>query len=107
MHHKDRNKLNNNFDNLEVLCKSCHAKEHQYECRKQRFKKGRIAHNKKPPKLCENNCGNFAVTNNAKYCKECRRKIISEHMKINNPMNNIEIKEKARINMMIAKKYIK
>lgn len=28
VHHKDRNRQNNNLDNLEILCKSCHHKEH-------------------------------------------------------------------------------
>lgn len=28
VHHKDRNRNNNNISNLEVLCRSCHAKEH-------------------------------------------------------------------------------
>jgi hypothetical protein len=27
-HHKDRNRNNNDLDNLEVLCQSCHSKEH-------------------------------------------------------------------------------
>lgn len=30
-HHKDRNRLNNSSDNLEVLCWSCHNKEHTHE----------------------------------------------------------------------------
>ena len=29
IHHKDRNRTNNSKDNLEVLCKSCHKKEHK------------------------------------------------------------------------------
>ncbi|MFW6282022.1 MAG: HNH endonuclease [bacterium] len=28
VHHKDRNRENNNLENLEMLCKSCHQKEH-------------------------------------------------------------------------------
>lgn len=28
VHHKDRNRLNNNEDNLEVLCPNCHHEEH-------------------------------------------------------------------------------
>lgn len=28
-HHKDHNKLNNEIENLEILCKSCHQKEHK------------------------------------------------------------------------------
>jgi len=28
VHHKDRNRNNNNIDNLEVLCYNCHAIEH-------------------------------------------------------------------------------
>jgi hypothetical protein len=28
-HHKDHNRLNNEIENLEILCKSCHQKEHQ------------------------------------------------------------------------------
>ncbi len=28
VHHKDRNRRNNNVDNLEVLCPNCHALEH-------------------------------------------------------------------------------
>lgn len=27
-HHRDRNKKNNNSDNLEIICRSCHAQEH-------------------------------------------------------------------------------
>jgi len=29
VHHKDRNRQNNNENNLEVLCTSCHAVEHR------------------------------------------------------------------------------
>lgn len=28
VHHKDRNRLNNQIDNLEILCRNCHAEEH-------------------------------------------------------------------------------
>ena len=28
VHHKDRNKKNNNFDNLELICPNCHYEEH-------------------------------------------------------------------------------
>jgi 5-methylcytosine-specific restriction endonuclease McrA len=28
VHHKDRDRTNNDLDNLELLCKSCHQKEH-------------------------------------------------------------------------------
>lgn len=28
VHHKDRNQLNNNLDNLEILCARCHNVEH-------------------------------------------------------------------------------
>lgn len=28
VHHKDRNRRNNNISNLQMLCKSCHSKEH-------------------------------------------------------------------------------
>lgn len=31
VHHKDRNRSNNNDSNLEVLCVSCHNKEHMSE----------------------------------------------------------------------------
>lgn len=31
IHHKDRNPLNNNFDNLITLCASCHIKRHHKE----------------------------------------------------------------------------
>lgn len=30
-HHKDRNRLNNTLDNLEVLCPTCHAVEHNLD----------------------------------------------------------------------------
>ncbi len=29
VHHKDRNRLNNSIDNLEILCPNCHAMEHR------------------------------------------------------------------------------
>ena len=29
VHHKDRNRKNNNLDNLQVLCTDCHANEHK------------------------------------------------------------------------------
>jgi 5-methylcytosine-specific restriction endonuclease McrA len=29
VHHRDRNRYNNKKGNLEVLCKSCHQKEHE------------------------------------------------------------------------------
>ena len=28
VHHKDRNRANNNLDNLQLLCPTCHAEEH-------------------------------------------------------------------------------
>lgn len=28
-HHKDHNRMNNKLENLEILCKSCHQKEHK------------------------------------------------------------------------------
>lgn len=31
LHHKDKNDLNNGLGNFEVLCKSCHSKEHSGE----------------------------------------------------------------------------
>jgi 5-methylcytosine-specific restriction endonuclease McrA len=34
VHHKDRNRKNNNVDNLEVLCKNCHSLEHYNEIHK-------------------------------------------------------------------------
>lgn len=30
VHHKDRNRKNNHYSNLEFLCRSCHAKEHDF-----------------------------------------------------------------------------
>lgn len=29
LHHKDRNKFNNSFENLEILCPNCHSLEHK------------------------------------------------------------------------------
>ena len=37
VHHKDRNRNNNNLDNLELICPNCHSEEHY--SRKSRFKK--------------------------------------------------------------------
>lgn len=34
VHHKDRNKDNWNWDNLESLCNLCHTKEHRHDYRK-------------------------------------------------------------------------
>ncbi len=31
VHHKDRNRLNNELDNLELVCPNCHAEEHYLE----------------------------------------------------------------------------
>lgn len=36
VHHKDRNRQNNNLDNLEFLCRNCHFLEHVNEWRKSR-----------------------------------------------------------------------
>lgn len=33
IHHKDENRLNNQIENLEVLCFSCHRKKHSYSRR--------------------------------------------------------------------------
>lgn len=30
VHHKDRNRKNNNFHNLELICPNCHAEEHYF-----------------------------------------------------------------------------
>jgi GTP cyclohydrolase IA len=38
VHHKDKNFLNNDIDNLQILCKRCHSKEHNDECIANRFK---------------------------------------------------------------------
>ena len=37
VHHKDRNRENNDRDNLEILCKSCHQKEHMLRDTEGRF----------------------------------------------------------------------
>ena len=29
IHHKDRNRNNNHLNNLQLLCKSCHSKQHR------------------------------------------------------------------------------
>lgn len=39
-HHKDRNRSNNEVDNIEVICKSCHMKEHNID--RKRNKRGRF-----------------------------------------------------------------
>jgi hypothetical protein len=31
VHHKDRNRKNNSFDNLEIICPNCHYEEHYLE----------------------------------------------------------------------------
>jgi predicted nucleic acid-binding Zn ribbon protein len=31
LHHKDRNRLNNGFENLELICPNCHFEEHFLE----------------------------------------------------------------------------
>lgn len=33
-HHKDRNRLNNNNENIEVLCERCHSLEHQQDLKR-------------------------------------------------------------------------
>ena len=52
VHHKDRNRKNNDLSNLEVLCKKCHQLEHEHEnnlgeylgqATKERDEKGRFA----------------------------------------------------------------
>lgn len=40
IHHKDHNRKNNNSDNLEPLCKSCHQKHHEQRDSKGRYTKG-------------------------------------------------------------------
>lgn len=39
-HHKDRNRSNNKLENLEVLCVSCHTKDHM--CERVRSERGRF-----------------------------------------------------------------
>jgi hypothetical protein len=36
VHHKDRNRKNNDIENLEVLCADCHQEEHKYEFSRER-----------------------------------------------------------------------
>ncbi|KQL21872.1 hypothetical protein AN957_09995 [Cytobacillus solani] len=36
VHHKDRNRSNNELDNLEVLCYDCHSEEHKNEFKRER-----------------------------------------------------------------------
>jgi len=31
VHHKDRNRMNNDLENLELICPNCHAQEHYLE----------------------------------------------------------------------------
>ena len=31
VHHKDRDRKNNSFDNLEIICPNCHSLEHYFE----------------------------------------------------------------------------
>lgn len=45
IHHIDKNRLNNNMENLMILCTSCHNAIHD-NGRKTRFQKGYIPHNK-------------------------------------------------------------
>jgi len=40
VHHKDGNRLNNDYDNLQWLCVSCHKKEHYKKGRRKAFEKG-------------------------------------------------------------------
>ena len=42
VHHKDRNRNNNNIKNLELLCASCHQKEHFNNDKKERNGKGQF-----------------------------------------------------------------
>lgn len=39
VHHKDRDRHNNEVSNLEIMCKSCHQKEHLVRDKKGRFVK--------------------------------------------------------------------
>lgn len=41
VHHKDRNRHNNNEGNLETLCRKCHFKEHHIKDNKGRFYKSK------------------------------------------------------------------
>jgi len=39
VHHKDHNRENNELDNLEILCKRCHQKHHEYRDSQGRYTK--------------------------------------------------------------------
>jgi hypothetical protein len=82
VHHKDRNgrgssKPNNSDDNLELLCRSCHAKEHQEELSEAR----KNAYGNRWSRLydCCVSCGTTSIKHNGGgLCKTCFSKAMRE-----------------------------
>ena len=69
LHHKDGNHLNNNLENLQILCPNCHSQTDNYCGNSNKVTKKKY--------YCEN-CGKEKSTN-SKYCSVCsslfRRKV--------------------------------
>ena len=78
LHHINGNKMDNNIENLQILCPNCHALTDNYSGKK----------NKKEPKKCPI-CGK-PIHKKSKVCEECYRKMPRQRIKQNIVRKNIE-----------------
>ena len=76
IHHKDKNYNNNNLDNLQVLCRSCHMKQHKQKdkckiCGEEQ--KGHGYCNKHLKRKKKYNCPFFSKFYTPDICRKCAR----------------------------------
>lgn len=86
IHHKDEDYTNNNIDNLQSLCRSCHMKQHKKKgiciiCGKPQKGHGYCA--KHMQRYKKYNCPFFSKFHTSEICKKCTR----DNYKVENCVN--------------------
>lgn len=85
LHHKDGDRYNNDFENLQILCPNCHSTTESYA-----GKKKRLPRIKRKMFFCQK-CG--TPVNNKIFCKKCNDEIGSIRRKIERPSYEELVKE--------------
>ena len=91
IHHKDRNRKNNDIKNLAILCQSCHDKVHEH-----------LVDWSRNYRYCIN-CRTNKIKHNAKgYCKSCYIKLFYK-----DKIKQYYLDNKEEINKKLREKYFK